>query len=286
MRDLTDPFLSFADGASTTVEGLSAFLARPDMQERIRELENNIAGRARAVASDALPSAVAAMQLINKAFAREERDHPLDTSSSPQAVERRRRFAETSRRATSLIIRIARVQGGPPRAPRPSQPGAPSPPRRPVDRDECDRALIQELAFNRRVAARILDEILPRPAPSRTPHPREPKVAPTNPATPSQQPSQNTSTESVSPTSPPTRSPSNPPASSPILPLDHSATLPLPSNPPRDFPTPPLLSRIPDPLCPLPLDRFTNLPLLFPPTPASRLIAAAGNAAPRAGPAP
>jgi hypothetical protein len=126
MRDLTDPFLSFtdiADGASTTIEALSAFLARPDMQQRIKELENNIAARARVVATNALPSAVAAMQLINHAFAREERDHPLDTSSSPQAVERRRRFAETSRRATSLIIRIARVQGGPPPAPRPPRDG-------------------------------------------------------------------------------------------------------------------------------------------------------------------
>src|SRR6185295_1074636 len=52
MRDLTDPFLSFtdiADGNNTTVNALSAFLARPDMQQEIKDLENNIAARARIV---------------------------------------------------------------------------------------------------------------------------------------------------------------------------------------------------------------------------------------------
>jgi hypothetical protein len=140
MRDLSDPFLSFtdiADGNNTTIEGLSAFLAHPDLQQHIKDLENNIATRARLCAASALPTAVAALDLINKAFAHEERDHPLDTKSSPQTTERRRRFAETCRRASSVILRIARFQGGPPPAPRPPRPsGMGKPPSGlPVDSD-------------------------------------------------------------------------------------------------------------------------------------------------------
>jgi hypothetical protein len=62
-----DPALSMCDIASrhgTTIEGLSSFLSRPDISERLNDLEAALAERARAAAAHHLAALADAMKNI------------------------------------------------------------------------------------------------------------------------------------------------------------------------------------------------------------------------------
>ncbi len=130
LRDLGDPDITYREVAEEhgqTAESLSAFLARPDIAERMRNVESGISQRARFVAIANLTTCAKAMQAsvceyLLAAKIREEEPADEDIHPGPKHAELIRRQAETARKATLVLLRIAKFDPTP-RVARLSEPG-------------------------------------------------------------------------------------------------------------------------------------------------------------------
>lgn len=107
---LIDPTMTLMDIAAThdtSLDGLTLWMASDDAQKRILDLQSALAARARLAATAHLPTAVETLHqiLLN---ANDEESHVLVRPGSVLASEQRRRARETARRASTLLLRIAR----------------------------------------------------------------------------------------------------------------------------------------------------------------------------------
>jgi hypothetical protein len=109
--DLCNPnvsLLELAESYKTTVEALIAWMSKPDIQQRLTDFQSASAFRTRLVATANLPKAVEALAQIIDAYIFEETKELV--SPSTLAKEQRRRSRETARKASALLIRLARFQ--------------------------------------------------------------------------------------------------------------------------------------------------------------------------------
>ena len=109
LTDLTSTEHSLADVAElhhTTIDALSAWAARPEIQDRLRAIETLAAQRARLAAAAHLPLAIGALADMLTAYRADESRTPMrgDLKSIHLAEIRR----SNARRAANLIMRLAR----------------------------------------------------------------------------------------------------------------------------------------------------------------------------------
>src|SRR5882724_12520031 len=93
IHDLTSPDLTLrdiADLAKTSLESLSAWLAKDEVAERISNLQGAIAARSRLMATNYIPSVINSLQLIVSAYADEEQNVPVRPTSIMDREQRRR----------------------------------------------------------------------------------------------------------------------------------------------------------------------------------------------------
>src|SRR6185295_1999989 len=121
IHELCDPtrsMLDIADIRGTTIAGLSVWMTRPEIAERLSALESAIARRTRLVAACHLPASIEALSQIVSGYIDEETHVPI----SPNTMAR-----ETARKASFLLIRLARFQPANATASRPPQRATASP---------------------------------------------------------------------------------------------------------------------------------------------------------------
>ncbi|MBX3358801.1 MAG: hypothetical protein KF745_10255 [Phycisphaeraceae bacterium] len=115
LDSVTDPTITLRDVAElhdTTVEALVVWFARPEIAERLDQIESAIARRTRIVASNFLPS-------VTTTLGRSIDEHNSDEAHFPvrptdqRGMELRRRSRETARRAAGLLVRLANFTPGP-----------------------------------------------------------------------------------------------------------------------------------------------------------------------------
>lgn len=109
---LLNPYFSFANTASehnTTLEALSAWLARPDIAERIDNLTGALASRLRLITVDRLHHAVDACTIILQEY-KDAACHEagIREGRAGSADEHNRRDRETARKTSILMLRFAR----------------------------------------------------------------------------------------------------------------------------------------------------------------------------------
>jgi hypothetical protein len=114
IRDLTDPSIALTDVAArhnTSLEALILWLETPDTAARIDAIDSAVARRARLVATNYLPNVAQALaRILDEQQADADQlkhgrsDHDL---SNLKQAEFRRRKCETTRRAASLLFRLA-----------------------------------------------------------------------------------------------------------------------------------------------------------------------------------
>ena len=109
LDDLCDPSLSLAEIASAAgivIEALSAWTIRPDIQEKLAGLATAASFRARLLAALNLPSAVEIIAAALKGCTDDE--NASGRRDTPEAIAARQTRRTESRRAASLLLRIAR----------------------------------------------------------------------------------------------------------------------------------------------------------------------------------
>lgn len=123
IHHLCDPDHSLSSVANlhkTSLEALSLFIARPDIQARLLTLASAAASKARLDAALCLPGAVRTLRIDLSEYLEEATSSPVNPGST-ESLEQRRRARETARRGISLLLRIARFDPTKPiRAPRPA----------------------------------------------------------------------------------------------------------------------------------------------------------------------
>jgi hypothetical protein len=195
----TNPYLSLRDIAEAhdiSLEQLTLFLDRPDIRERLAQIDTVTSRRTQSIAAACLHAVVKSLNRIVEAYLWEESKIVVSPTNFSQ-LEQRRRAAETIRRAGALLYRLSRppapirarneVTG--PRVPRAEEqtresspsarenPGIPSLGPAPSDSEaviptprvpsepialrapDPDLALIRELARSRRTAAKVLHHL-------------------------------------------------------------------------------------------------------------------------------
>src|SRR5262245_22777474 len=107
--DLADPSMSLEDIANAvqcSLDALSAWILKPDVQRRLADLATAASFRARALAAIQLPTAVHSLSLTLRAYAAaEQRSVSRDT---PEAQAHQEAQRTSARRASNLLLRIAR----------------------------------------------------------------------------------------------------------------------------------------------------------------------------------
>jgi hypothetical protein len=123
----TNPYLSLrdiADSHNITLETLTLFLDRPDIRERLAQIDSVTSRRTQSIAAACLPAVVKSLNRIVEAYLWEESKIVVTPTNFSQ-LEQRRRAAETTRRAGALLYRLSRPPT-PPRSPRPAAPRTPT----------------------------------------------------------------------------------------------------------------------------------------------------------------
>jgi hypothetical protein len=114
-----EPNTSFADIAhqhNTTLEALTAWLARPDIAERMANLENACAARMRMVAIGRLHHAIEACTIVLREFADGAcHEEGLKQGRGYSPAEHLRRDRENARKTSLLLLRLARFDPTRPR---------------------------------------------------------------------------------------------------------------------------------------------------------------------------
>jgi len=109
LDQLADPDLSFHQVASlnnTSTEALAAFIASPDIQQRLLTLQQAAATRTRLVTSGSLLHAARALTRILQDFVTESAQAGPEPKT-PVAAEQRHRARESARKAAALLFRLA-----------------------------------------------------------------------------------------------------------------------------------------------------------------------------------
>jgi hypothetical protein len=112
-----NPYLSLRDIAEShnvTLEQLTLFLDRPDIRERLAQIDTVTSRRTQSIAAACLPTVVKSLNRIVEAHLWEESKIVVTPTNFSQ-LEQRRRAAETTRRAGALLYRLSRPPT-PPRA--------------------------------------------------------------------------------------------------------------------------------------------------------------------------
>ena len=115
---LSDPDATLRDIAThfeTTLEALTAWMKRDDIQERLDNLDSAIAARTRLLATNSLALATRALERMITAYIDEEKHIPVRPNSIEDR-EQRRKARETALKAIRLLKQIATLPPSQPRA--------------------------------------------------------------------------------------------------------------------------------------------------------------------------
>jgi hypothetical protein len=94
-----------ADEHNTTIEALTAFMTRPDIRERLANLQSACAARSRVSATNKLPLVIKTLTAVLLEYIENAYNSPVNPKST-LAFEQRRREAETARKAAAILYRL------------------------------------------------------------------------------------------------------------------------------------------------------------------------------------
>ena len=106
MNDEAYSLADIASGANTSIEALTCWLARPDIAQRLSNLESAAARRTRLVAGNRMMFVVTTLARILEEYNEDEYKNPYQ--HGPHGHELKRRAHETARKAAALLYRLSR----------------------------------------------------------------------------------------------------------------------------------------------------------------------------------